>query len=163
VVEAFSGTSMLYVVPFLVPGHRARQPFLSRTTEGRTMRMLVVGLGSIGQRHVRNLRALLGSEVEIMAYRVRGLPHALTDQSKIQRESNVETKYNIRTHRDLDQALAQDPVAVFVCNPSSLHIPIALSPAQAGCHLFIEKPVSHSKRVSRATPCSPAMRRLLPA
>ena len=33
---------------------------------------------------------------------------------------------------------------VFICNPSSLHIPIALEAAKAGCHLFIEKPLSHS-------------------
>lgn len=108
------------------------------------MKVLMVGLGGIGQRHVRNLRALLGSEVEIEAYRVRGLPHTLTDQLRIEPGSNVEEKYNIRTHRDLDRALAQDPDAVFICNPSSLHIPIALSAAQAGCHLFIEKPLSHN-------------------
>ena len=108
------------------------------------MRVLIVGLGGIGQRHVRNLRALLGSEVEIMAYRVRGLTHALTDRLKIEPRSNVEEKFNIRAYGDLDQALAQDPDAVFICNPSSLHIPIALSAAQTGCHLFIEKPLSHN-------------------
>ena len=108
------------------------------------MKILMVGLGGIGQRHVRNLRTLLDSEVEIMAYRVRGLTHVLTDQLKIEPGSNVAEKYNIRAIRNLDQALAQDPDAVFICNPSSLHISIALSAAQAGCHLFIEKPLSHN-------------------
>ena len=32
-------------------------------------RILMVGLGSIGQRHLRNVRAILGPEVEIIAYR----------------------------------------------------------------------------------------------
>ena len=108
------------------------------------MKVLMIGLGSIGQRHVRNLRALLGPALEILAYRVRGLTHVLADQPGIQCEHNVEERYNIRTFRDLDQALAQHPDAVLVCNPSSLHMPIALSAAQSGCHLFIEKPVSHS-------------------
>jgi predicted dehydrogenase len=104
------------------------------------MKMLVVGLGSVGQRHVRNLRTLLGSELEIVAYRVRGLPHTLADQAN----GSSGEEYDIRTHRTLEQALAENPVAVLICNPSSLHIPIALSAAQAGCHLFIEKPVSHT-------------------
>ena len=35
------------------------------------MKVLVAGLGSIGQRHARNLRALLGGELDLLAYRVR--------------------------------------------------------------------------------------------
>jgi len=31
------------------------------------MKILIIGLGSIGQRHLRNLRALLGDDVEILA------------------------------------------------------------------------------------------------
>lgn len=108
------------------------------------MKVLVVGLGSIGQRHVRNLRALLGSEVEIIAYRTRGLRHVLTDSLEIEAESDVEEKYRVRAYGDLDQAIAQGPDAVFVCNPNSLHIPVSLAAAKAGCHLFVEKPLSHS-------------------
>jgi predicted dehydrogenase len=104
----------------------------------------MVGLGGIGQRHVRNLRTLLGSEVEIMAYRVRKLPYVVTDRLEIEPGSNVEEKYNIRAYWDLDQALAQEPDVIFVCNPPSLHMPMALSGAQAGYHLFIEKPLSHN-------------------
>ncbi|MEI6916303.1 MAG: Gfo/Idh/MocA family oxidoreductase, partial [Armatimonadota bacterium] len=106
------------------------------------MKVLIVGLGGIGQRHARNLRALLGSSVEIMAYRVRGHSRVLTDRLTLEAASRVEEKYAIRAYGDLDQALAQAPDSVFVCNPSSLHIPVALSAAQAGCHLFIEKPLS---------------------
>jgi hypothetical protein len=41
------------------------------------VKALFCGLGSIGQRHVRNLRALLGDRVEILAYRQRGLARVL--------------------------------------------------------------------------------------
>jgi len=104
----------------------------------------MAGLGGIGQRHVRNLRTLLGSNVDIIAYRTRRLRHVLTDQLQIEPGSNPEEKYQIHAYEDLDQAIAQDPDVVFVCNPSSLHIPVALSAAKAGCHLFIEKPLSDS-------------------
>jgi predicted dehydrogenase len=108
------------------------------------MKILIAGLGSIGQRHVRNLRALLGSGVEIIAYRARGQTHALTDRIIVDPQSNVAREYGIRAYRDFGEALAQDPDAVLICNPTSLHIPLALLAAEAGCHLFIEKPVSHS-------------------
>lgn len=108
------------------------------------MKILMVGLGGIGQRHVRNLRTLMGSEIEFLAFRFRNNSPVLTDQLKIEEGSSLEEKYAIRVYADLDQALGQKPDAVFICNPSSLHVPIALRAAQAGCHLFIEKPLSHN-------------------
>ena len=105
---------------------------------------MVVGLGGIGQRHVRNLRSLLGDQVEILAWRKRRLSHVLTDGLTIQPEADLESVYNIRTFADLDDALAQHPEAVLVTNPTSLHVPVAIAAAEAGCHLFIEKPLSHS-------------------
>ena len=86
----------------------------------------------------------MGADLEILAYRFRNKSKVLTDDLKIEDAVNLEDKYKISTYTDLDQALSQKPDAVFVCNPSSLHIPIALQAAQAGCHLFIEKPLSHN-------------------
>lgn len=103
----------------------------------------MVGLGGIGQRHVRNLRSLFGSKLEITAYRVRNNSQVLTDQLGIEHGSNLIEKYSIKVYTDLDHALDQKPNTVFICNPSSLHIPIALQAARAGCNLFIEKPLSN--------------------
>jgi predicted dehydrogenase len=108
------------------------------------MKILMVGLGGIGQRHVRNLRALMGTNVDILAFRFRNPEHVLTEQLEIEEGSTVAEKYAINVYTEFDQALKQKPDAVFVCNPSSLHIPIALQAAKAGCHLFIEKPLSHN-------------------
>lgn len=104
----------------------------------------MAGLGGIGQRHVRNLRTLLGSEVDIIAYRTRRLRHVLTDRLQIEPGIDLEEKYQIQAYDDLDRAIAQGPDAMFICNPSSLHIPVAISAAKVGCHLFIEKPLSDS-------------------
>ena len=108
------------------------------------MKVLVVGLGGIGQRHVRNLRTLLGDSVQIHAVRARGLGHVLTDTLKIEAGADLESRYGIIREPDLETALARKPHAVFVTNPSSLHISVALAAAEAGCHLFIEKPLSHN-------------------
>jgi predicted dehydrogenase len=108
------------------------------------MRCLFLGLGGVGQRHLRNLRTLRGRDVEVWAYRVRREPHVIGDRLDIQKGEDVETKYDVRVTTDLDQAFDARPDVVFVTNPTSLHLSLALRAAEAGCHLFIEKPLSHS-------------------
>lgn len=44
-------------------------------------------------------------------------------------------------HRALDR---WSPQAVIVCNPTALHLPLAIPAAEFGCDLLIEKPISHS-------------------
>ncbi len=107
------------------------------------MKLLIVGLGAIGQRHVRNLRALLGDSVEILAARSRGLSHVLSDAMTVEAREGLCEKYGIRAFATLDDALADKPDVAFVCNPTSLHLGTALVLARAGCHLFIEKPLAH--------------------
>lgn len=109
------------------------------------MRVLIAGLGAIGQRHARNLRALCGSSVELTTYRTRGLRHVVTESLELDNTTDVEQSLGVSaSYTDLDEALATRPTAVFVCTPSSQHLDIALRAAAAGCHLFVEKPVSHS-------------------
>lgn len=105
------------------------------------MKILIAGLGSIGQRHARNLRAVLGESVELLAYRVRGLPHVISEHMTIE-AGPVEDKYGIRSFDCLDAALDQRPLATLVCNPSSDHVAVAYAALSAGSHVFIEKPLS---------------------
>ena len=106
------------------------------------MKVLVVGLGGIGQRHVRNLRAILGPEADLLAYRVRGRSPALTDNLAVESGVDPALKYGLRVFSDLDEALAEQPDVAFICNPSMLHLPIAMRAARAGCSLFVEKPIA---------------------
>ena len=108
------------------------------------MKILIIGLGSIGQRHVRNLRHLLGDQLELIAYRVRRLGHVITPGFGVDDHRNVELEYDIQVFDDLEQALAQRPDAAFICNPNSMHVSTAMACLQAGCDLFIEKPVASS-------------------
>nr|MBA4405415.1 hypothetical protein [Nanoarchaeum sp.] len=96
------------------------------------MKHLISGLGSIGQRHLQNIRALYPND-EIIAYR--------TNNSNLE---ELDQKYGIKSYTNLEDALKEKPDTVFVTNPTSLHMPISLRAAQEGCHLFIEKPISHN-------------------
>ncbi|HEY8944068.1 MAG TPA: Gfo/Idh/MocA family oxidoreductase [Polyangiaceae bacterium] len=106
-------------------------------------RVLFVGLGGVGQRHLRNVRALLGSEVPIDAYRVRRERMLLDDQLRVV-SGDVEERHRVTVFDDLERALARRPDVVFVTNPSSLHVPVALAAVRAGADVFIEKPLSHT-------------------
>jgi predicted dehydrogenase len=108
------------------------------------MKILMVGLGGIGQRHARNLRALLGSDLDLLAYRVRGLSDVVTPVLSLDAGKQIEQEYNIKSFTSLQAALAECPDVAFICNPSSLHLPVAFECAAAGCDLFIEKPLSDS-------------------
>ena len=107
------------------------------------MRYLFCGLGSIGQRHLRNLRAVEGEAAEILAWRTRGDGPVLTPEMTVLPGADLESLYGVRSFARLEEALAERPDVVFVTNPNSLHLETALAAARAGCHLFIEKPVSH--------------------
>ena len=91
----------------------------------------MVGCGSIGKRHIRNLLAL--SVRNILAY----------DSNPV-RSYEVREEFGVETLNNLESAWEQDPYGAFITTPTSLHIPIAIQAAEYGCHLFIEKPLSHT-------------------
>ena len=96
------------------------------------MKFLIAGSGSIGRRHIRNLLAL--GEKNISLYR--------TYQSTIPDEELA--LFKVETN--LQAALAQAPDAVIVSNPTAAHLDVALPASEAGCHLLLEKPVSHTMK-----------------
>ncbi len=103
---------------------------------------LFVGLGGIGQRHLRNLRALLGESVRVSAYRIRRESLQLTDGLTAVPGGDVEAAYGVEVHTSLESALAEKPDIALIANPTSLHVPVALEALEAGCDVFVEKPLS---------------------
>ncbi len=89
---------------------------------------LVVGCGSIGQRHIRNLVSI---GIEVLAFDPN------PDAQPAAEESGATW---IGT---LESALASGPAAVLVCTPPHRHVEIGLLSIEAGAHLFVEKPISH--------------------
>lgn len=108
------------------------------------MKILMIGLGSIGQRHLRNLAAHFGNDVEFLAYRVRGLQRTFSDTMQIRDNVILEEEYSIRTFHDLDEALLQNPDIAYITNITSQHIPCAIKAVEAGCDVFLEKPISNN-------------------
>ena len=95
------------------------------------MRALVVGGGSIGSRHLRNLRALGVAALALVE------PHAGRREMSCS-ESEAEG------FASLEAGLEWRPDLVMIGTPSHLHAEQALAAARRGCHLFIEKPLAHT-------------------
>lgn len=95
------------------------------------MKILIAGLGSIGRRHFRNLIAL--GEKDLVLLRTRKA--TLSDDELADYPVETDIQDALRKHK---------PDAVVVANPSALHLEVAIPAAEAGCHILLEKPVSHS-------------------
>ena len=97
----------------------------------KVMRVLVIGCGSIGMRHMRNLKSL-------------GIDDLVAFDTVADRRERAQQECGARPFDSLDAALRSGADVAFVTTPTHLHVPIALQAAHAGCHLFIEKPLSHT-------------------
>ncbi len=99
--------------------------------EALKKRFLVIGCGSIGRRHIRNLSAL----------GVRDF--VLLDPDRARLKAASEGLSNPVLAATMDEAMEARPHAALICSPTSLHMEQALRAAREGLHLFIEKPLSH--------------------
>lgn len=91
-------------------------------------KIIIIGFGSIGKRHYKNLLRL--GYKNVFVYDI--------ESKKISKD--------VKTVANLDQTTLADFSIAFICTPTNLHIKYALMCARAGCHLFIEKPLSHDRR-----------------
>ncbi|TVQ65395.1 MAG: gfo/Idh/MocA family oxidoreductase [Balneolaceae bacterium] len=94
-----------------------------------TKQILIVGAGSIGQRHLRNLKTLGWENITVL----RRKP-----------DPEFEEAHSVRVitdYREMEVA----PYAVVACNPTSLHLDPLRYAALSGTHLFMEKPLIHTE------------------
>lgn len=92
--------------------------------------MLVVGVGSIGERHLRCFQATDRVDISICELNA-------DLRQKIADRYSVQTQY-----ADLDAALADPHDFAVIATPAHLHIPMARQAVEAGLDVFIEKPLS---------------------
>jgi len=94
-------------------------------------RFAVVGCGSIGSRHLRNLAAL-------------GCRDLIAVDPDRRRREPIARELGARAATDLGSALDAGASVVFVTAPTALHVPLAIESVRAGADLFVEKPLSSS-------------------
>ncbi|MSU73244.1 MAG: Gfo/Idh/MocA family oxidoreductase [Opitutus sp.] len=93
---------------------------------------LIIGCGSIGERHLRCF--LQTGRARVTA--------CDTNPTLLER---IASTYRVPTRTGAASALADAEFdTVVICTPAPLHIPFALEALAAGKHVLIEKPLSHS-------------------
>lgn len=100
------------------------------------MKFLIVGLGSMGKRRVRNLQAL-------------GYMLLAGFDPRADRRVETTERYDIKTFDSYDKALAAfQPDALVVSTDPSLHMQYAESAVKLGLHCFIEASVVEGERIA---------------
>jgi predicted dehydrogenase len=102
-----------------------------RASQIRPGHVLICGLGSIGRRHLRHLRAMGVPRVDAFRTGTATLP----DEGQPPPD---------HVYKDLGAALDAAPQVVVISNPTSLHIATARAAICAGCHVLVEKPLSNN-------------------
>jgi predicted dehydrogenase len=91
------------------------------------MKFLIIGCGSIGQRHIQNLIKLGFQDIEIF------------DFNK-ELASNIAKKFKVRYIKKLQ---FNTPDCTLICTPPSSHTELAIKALENNSHVFIEKPLSN--------------------
>lgn len=94
------------------------------------MRFVVIGCGSIGRRHAKNLQHL--------GHEVVGADVLAANRQWMQENLRIKCADSAKS------ALASAPDAALICTPTSTHVKLAMDALAAGCDVFIEKPISNS-------------------
>jgi predicted dehydrogenase len=92
------------------------------------MKVLIVGLGSMGKRRIRNLRHL-------------GVGEIIGTDVREDRRAEVEEKYNVKTFESFELAMREDPQALVISTPPDLHMKYAIEAARSNKHFFTEASV----------------------
>ena len=115
------------------------------------MNILIIGLGSIGQRHLRNLKFIepKSNFYAIKSNRRKSVP--ILDNFNRVLKGNIKEKYSL-TYFNSIYAIYKNNIKIdcaFVCTPSSKHILQVIELLKYNIHCFVEKPLgSSSKKLS---------------
>jgi glutamate-1-semialdehyde 2,1-aminomutase/spore coat polysaccharide biosynthesis protein SpsF len=104
---------------------------MSRISEWAGYRALVVGCGSIGRRHAKNLNSLGLRQLAFCDTNVEALQQCSKDV-----KGELFSNYS-------EALLTFKPDLVLICTPPVYHVEEALAALRARSHVFIEKPLSH--------------------
>jgi len=107
-------------------------------------KILFIGLGSAGQRHLRILIRLLGRKnTEFYCYRSTKRNLLINDNLKTKYVKSLKNFYKINQIYSKDFKKYKFDI-VYITNPIYRHMYFALKFAKLGANLFIEKPLSHN-------------------
>ncbi len=106
------------------------------------MNILIIGFGSIGQRHLKNLLKKNDNNYFVLKYSNNN--QVIENCKVVDGESIYDYYHNTKFFKEIDDIDLKIIDAAFICNDSSEHLNIASKLLKYDIDMFIEKPVDSS-------------------
>jgi len=103
-------------------------------------KILFIGLGGAGQRHLRIFRQLLPESTTFMAYRQTKKTPLLRSNFTVDDQNTLESAYNLQIFNCLESAFAAGPDLTVISTPTSCHRDPMMMALGAGSAVLVEKP-----------------------
>lgn len=103
------------------------------------MKILFVGLGSIGQRHLQNIKKIFPKSF-LYALRKRNKSLVIKN-TKLIKNKKLEKTFNLKILNNYNQAKRLKPDLVLICNPTNFHYRDTNFFVQNKINVFVEKPI----------------------
>ena len=106
------------------------------------MNILIIGLGSIGQRHLRNIKKLY-PKTNFFSFRRTFKTPSLDNFNRV-KNFNLKSKYKITYIHSLNNLKKYKIDCAFICTPSSFHVDETIKIIEQNINVFVEKPLGSS-------------------
>ena len=112
-------------------GHSAPPAIISLAMPGSKIKTAVIGVGYLGRHHVEQLLQIPEADL-VGVYDIN-----------MEVAAEVQRRYNVSAFKTCEEALSAAE-AVLVVVPTKQHFEVASQALEAGCHVFVEKPISQT-------------------
>lgn len=106
------------------------------------MKILFLGLGGVGQRHLRNIELLSNNKNEYITFSKRKNKSLITNDLRLLNDIDIFKKYNILVKNSIESAFSEKPDLTVISSPSSFHYLHAKYALESNSHVFLEKPAT---------------------
>ena len=103
-------------------------------------KVLFVGLGGAGQRHLRILRDLLPTDVQFLSYRRTGKTPLLRSDFSVDNSGSVAENFSLKLFDTLEAAFNEKPDLTVISTPTACHKEPLMMAAASGSNIIVEKP-----------------------
>ena len=103
-------------------------------------KILFIGLGGAGQRHLRILKKLLPDSVVFSAYRHTSKTPFLRSDFTVDETKNLVDEYGLKVFNDLEGAFNSKPSITVISTPTAYHKEFLMLAVKANSGIIIEKP-----------------------
>jgi len=109
-------------------------------------KILFIGLGGAGQRHLRVFHSLFKNESKYYAYRKTKKTPFLNSDFTINTNKDLESEYGLKVFDNIDEAFEIKPDLTVISTPTALHKAPMFKAIDSNSNIFVEKPWAENSK-----------------